>query len=246
MELYYKKSEIENLKWLGSGMEAKVYVDKTKSHFDSEIALKVFFYPFKYDHSKREKIRILNIHDIPGIIKPYDSINNEDGCTGYYMEYFYSSPLSERTDLPYERKLIVLHSLKETIERLHKKEIIVGDLREQNILVNEKDEVKICDVDGFKVGHFDMGWLNIFSNIYFERYKRIDEGLDIFSFNLITLFYLLNYSKDEKTRSIHQIEELDSLEERDKIIQKVIRNFDYSKRYIIDDKEMQKETNIII
>ena len=247
MELYYKKSEIEDLKILGAGCEAKVYLDDTKSKVSSNIALKVYYYPFKYDHNKREKIRILSNLDNPYITKPFDDINDEEYCCGYYMENFKSTALSKQELTSFDRRLNILYSLKEGIEKLHEKDIVVADLRPANILVNEKDEVKLCDVDGFKVGKYDAGWLNVYSNIYFEKNRCIDNGIDIFSFNLLTLFYLLNYSKEEKDRAIYaNNSDLDSLEERDRRIQKVLRNPIYSKKYIIDDKELQKETKLII
>ena len=128
------------------------------------------------------------------------------------------------------------------LELLHKHNIVVGDLKLSNILVNE-GTMKICDVDNFKVDDLDPDILNLYSKQYFRKYKKMDEGLDVFSFNILTILFLINDSRDELINYIMKGSYTRNEELRN-IFERLLNDKEYTESYIIDDPGKLKRKTI--
>lgn len=106
----------------------------------------------------------------PYIVWPKDLVYYESNFVGYVMDQIKDAKnLVELKDdnmrgyeLPSKRAKICLNILK-NIEYLHKKGILIGDLKDDNILVKSENEVYIIDSGSFQIGDyscdvFTRGW----------------------------------------------------------------------------------------
>lgn len=106
----------------------------------------------------------------PYIVWPKDLVYFENNFVGYVMDQVKGAKnLVELKDdnmsgfeLPSKRAKICLNILK-NIEYLHKKGILIGDLKDDNILVKSENEVYIIDTGSFQIADyscdvFTRGW----------------------------------------------------------------------------------------
>lgn len=90
-----------------------------------------------------------------------------------------------------DEKRILEYLLKadEAIQRAHKKGIIIGDIKENNIMIDINDNIKFVDTDNYAYQDFDFDLAPVRSKslemIYGHPFSRIDN--DIFVFSMIAL-----------------------------------------------------------
>ena len=80
------------------------------------------------------------------------------------------------------------------IERIHKKGIIIGDIKDDNIMINKCGEIKFIDTDNYAYGDYDFDLLPCRSEWFYETFvkkcSRIDN--DKFVFATMAIYHLFN------------------------------------------------------
>lgn len=239
-KIFLSNKDIKELEVIGMGAEGVIY----KYNFEGDtIAIKIFN-PDIFTSNKLEKIKLIHSKEIDKVItKPQCLVCVDGKINGYAMEYDQNDQnLESLNELTVSEKLEYLKTLRNIIELLHKHNIVVGDLKLSNILVNE-GTMKICDVDNFKVDDLDPDILNLYSKQYFRKYKKMDEGLDVFSFNILTILFLINDSRDELINYIMKGSYTRNEELRN-IFERLLNDKEYTESYIIDDPGKLKRKTI--
>lgn len=165
-----------------------------KCEYEENLYIYKEFYNKNYLKKNISKINTLNKINLNCGIFPaylvYDELNSEySGYLTEYVKYNNALILKKNTD-----KITRLLKIKESIIKLHKEGIIHGDLHFGNILVdlNTYDN-KIIDFDNcsYKRYKTKISYANDYAVEYIKHYG-INQGLDIFLFNIMTYCILNN------------------------------------------------------
>lgn len=226
-KIFIDDEKLKELPILGSGKEGTVY------EYSNDIAIKIFNANTLL-HSKFEKIALLHnapIEYFATIPKKLVATNTQFGYSMKNMNGY--TTLLELIKLSYKSKISILFQIKEIIEIFHnQKDIIIGDIRYENILVKQNDLV-FCDVDNFKIGDINPEILNIYGKQYFKKYQQYDEGLDIFSFNILSLLFIFGISNEGIVDCILNTEKLENPRIKE-LFMSVLEDEKYTKEYFID------------
>lgn len=142
---------------------------------------------------KIEKIYLLG-EKFPNAFKPIQSYSYQGKFIGYQGLWF-SYPELRLTCLSLEEKIFYLKKIKEKLEVFHELGIVYGDIKDDNILINsETEEVIFLDIDNMQVGANSIDLVGRFAREFISHYGRIDEKLDSYMFNLLTIEYLCECS----------------------------------------------------
>jgi serine/threonine protein kinase len=120
------------------------------------------------------------------VVWPKDIVYFQGKFVGYVMKTIESaSPLSETfnsgmlkfPNKPYYRVSALLNIL-EAIDYLHQKNILVGDLKDDNILLKNHEEIYIVDAGSFQVEDYasnvlTRGWVDTNLNKKFDAKKNL-------------------------------------------------------------------------
>lgn len=232
-----KKNKIKD----ANGQEGTVYF-----YYDEGkvVALKLFTTTdSNILENKEKKIILLNRKPLSeGILKPIKTVSNNDQIIGFTQELVW--PHQTFFDLKVATKkakrIEYLQQVKKLIEELHNNNIIHGDIRSFNLLV-QNNKVKICDMDNCIVDNLNSdldGWC---TNFYQQKVKNIDPKLDIFCFNLVTIAIL------KQTFDIYAIDHIKNSLPIYKDIYQIYQNMinldsNYNGEYLID--YINKKTKI--
>jgi hypothetical protein len=232
-KIFITEDKLQELNVIGNGKEGIVY------EYDEHTAIKIFNKEVDLD-SKMKKIYLL--HDTPiqfFATIPEKIVNTPDG-SGYSMEYKKNYlAFSDLGQLKKKRKIELLKQAKTVLETLHKdNKIVVGDVRCENILTRD-NHIVFCDTDNFKINNINPELLNIYGKYYVRKYDSIDEGLDIFSFNIMSLLFLLNSSKQDIIDYILNTEKIENVNIRN-MFMRVLNEEEFTKNYIVDDLFINK------
>ncbi len=142
--------------------------------------------------SKRNKIHLLSERQsLKNEVTIYDElVDKDDNFIGYTMAKSDYKPIDNFERRKY--KLIFLKLIREKIRRLNEDNIYIGDFNVKNFLVSpNKDDIKLCDIDNFKIDGYDF---NIRSQeaLIFKNGCSMENKIDSFCFNIFTLSLLLN------------------------------------------------------
>lgn len=219
------EKQIQDMKIIGKGHEGTIY------EYNKQ-ALKLFNSEVNTD-TKIAKIKLLHDSPVGNLATKPLAIVDTGLRKGYTMKQFESNlTLANLLRLEYKDKLIILKRIKNIIEDLHALEIIVGDIRYENILISE-NIIKFCDSDNFGINGINPELLNIYSKIYEHRYHKSDIHLDTFSFNVMSLLYLFTIPTDMIVDYVMNTDKIH--EERIKELFKAILNDEkYTEEYFID------------
>ena len=125
-------------------------LQKMCAMYDEEIA-KYYAWPQEIIYSGKKAV---------GFIMENINANNRNGSKYIKFLKFYSWP-DRREYFPnadYSSLIIVAKNLTFTIEYLHSKGIVIGDINESNIFVNDTDgTVKLIDCDSYQIDNFLCG-----------------------------------------------------------------------------------------
>ena len=117
---------------------------------------------------------------------------------GYFMELV--KPMDKCSDFSkldqlrdMKKRLEYLIMADRAIERIHKKGIIIGDIRDGNIMINKCGEVKFIDTDNYKYGDYDYDLIPTRSKKFEHTYGKEINGIDNdkFVFTMMALQYFI-------------------------------------------------------
>ena len=181
---------------IGFGSEGSVH------KYNDDIAFKTFDFTTEKNKLPRkfEKIEALGqLHDSSACF-PMGLVGYEDEKKeGYYCELVKSKAdvtIEDFDDLRYlkDTKKILEYIIKanEAIKRFHKKGLILGDIKGDNIMIDCDDNVKFVDTDNWKYNEFDFDldpirtkWL---SELYEKDFSLQDSDKFVFASLCMQLF----------------------------------------------------------
>lgn len=164
---YVNKVEIENINYVYSPKYGYLYLDKSNSYQGGEGVLystynnqlcKLYFTEHQTytNYKKIEHMLSIDIHN-PYINWPKDILLYKNNFVGYLMDEIKDAKSLDLLRIDsfagfsiFERYVLCLNLLL-NIDYLHKKNIIVGDLKLDNILVKSPEEIYLVDCGSYQI-----------------------------------------------------------------------------------------------
>lgn len=156
--------------------------------------------------NKQNKVEILNslnISDIKALVEQKGLFR------GFIMEKKdgFSSLEEKLYKVSRRQKMKDLRDIKAKLDELHKNGIILGDLTLRNI-ISDKQDLYLCNLDNCCIGKYGFDYPNFNQQRYLSIVSEIDDKLDNYMFNLLTIIYLekvveqgiLHYITNERPR----------------------------------------------
>lgn len=178
----------------------------TQNGMYAEKIFRATFGKFRITPEKIEQIRENKFHKVvalfkmgdtfPNQVKPLHTYSYQGKFVGYRTGWS-ASPLMEKIKVSLDRDfcIIVLKKIREKLSEFHQLGIIYGDIKDNNIFVaidNGEVVIDFGDLDNMKVGDYAIDAFNKFSAEFVKDYGKVDEKLDSYMCNLLTLEYLNN------------------------------------------------------
>lgn len=153
IKLISKEQEVDIVlpESLVQGGEGKIY-------FYGDLAIKIF-HANKLTQERVEKLKLLSDKNItiPNVATVNGIVFNEmNDIVGYSMKKFHGKTL-ERVLLTLRDKdnaKEIAKNILATINKLHKKNILMGDINPSNILVDDKNQICLIDVDSYQIDNY--------------------------------------------------------------------------------------------
>ena len=150
----FTKKEIDSLLVFNKGgYEGKILLynnDLVLKQFEKYLNIYIDFEAKKY---KLERLASRKLSRI--IVEPSKLVYVEGDFSGYLMPKI-SNAMHIDSIRDYQKLLIVYSKLFKDLEELHKKNVIVGDVKPANILVDYKYQTKFIDVDSMGIDEFPI------------------------------------------------------------------------------------------
>lgn len=192
-ELMYIK---ENLNQYHSGCEGIIIKGE-----DPRIVRKIFLYDIdeaytkprkqveKMRQNKLKKIQILGtMHQLKNDLRVTRTISHEGIFMGYEMISSYPQYPLDTNPLYVENIIPYLKRLRDILEDYHKHGIVFGDVKANNILQNQEfDIISFCDVDNIQIGNLPIDLPNFSIQRFQDENGIVNEAVDHYMFNLLTL-----------------------------------------------------------
>ena len=185
-KIYLTKNDINPDYEMYYGYESQIY------EFDAFNLMKIFkTNDEEILKNKLEKIILLS--KLPVDFIPIKLVYIDGKFQGYVYKHIEDYQPINCFEQKKSEKYDVLQKVKAKLEELHKYGIIYGDLHEANVLYNGNN-VLLCDLDNVHLNSFTFDKTNTQIKHYIEMVKNIDERLDNFALNLLTICYYKNIS----------------------------------------------------
>ena len=192
-ELMYIK---ENLNQYHSGCEGIIIKGE-----DPRIVRKIFLYDIdetytkprkqveKMRQNKLKKIQILGtMHQLKNDLRVTRTISHEGIFMGYEMISSYPQYPLDTNPLYVENIIPYLKRLRDILEDYHKHGIVFGDVKANNILQNQEfDIISFCDVDNIQIKNLPIDLPNFSIQRFQDENGIVNEAVDHYMFNLLTL-----------------------------------------------------------
>lgn len=138
--------------------------------------------------NKFKKITTLYQEDISGTVKPLSTISVDGRLIGYEMTYSPNELPLNCLGMKRKESIEILKKTKDILQLFASKDIVYGDVKDNNVLVNIKTgEVKFCDMDNVQLGQYPIDLLGIDLKRYYQKRGIIDENADAYMHNLMSL-----------------------------------------------------------
>lgn len=190
--------------------------------------------------NKFEKIKRQYSHPLEHSVNPLRSITLLGELIGYEMPYDEDDVSLLDAILDQEDVLHCLKTTKSILEYYHSKDIIYGDVKDDNILINKKTgEIKFCDMDNVLMQELPIDVMSAELATFFDEVNKADPIADHYMHNILTL-YKLSYRKNNNeqiAKMIRQgtITELPTDDKKAKCIVKQMKDLStYQGGYLID------------
>lgn len=211
--------------------------------FHKKTAFKIFVFcgtdvPVPMTDNKFKKIKLQYQSPLAHSVRPLSTISINGELVGYEMTYDKKdTPLLEVSP---KNMIDYLKQAREILTYYHSKDIIYGDVKNDNILVNRKTKkVKFCDMDNICMGDLPIDIQGTELKNFCDRYGTLDTSVDEYMHNILTLGEV-NYRK-KKIPEIIKILEVENQtfpKMYNQAAQKVLRSMrnpkDFIGGYIID------------
>lgn len=200
-----------------NNLESTIYHDDKKAY-------KIFKGQNKNELKfKKTKIEILGDGiQLPNVVMPQDVILSEDYFWGYSMDYIQNSiPLYDFMTSNHEY-FEIIRRLSQTIAKIHQdpRNIVIGDLNFDNIVMDKDNNFHIVDIDSCQIAGIPNETISQILMLYLTRTgispKNINQNHDRLSLLLSVLTKLFNkhiltvsmYEYDKKAERIHELKDI--------------------------------------
>lgn len=162
---------------------------------ESYIILKIFYNDCTFHLSKsilkqkENKLCKIKQRKIENNIQPLMIATLEEETIGYFMTYAKNFLTLDSLKGNREYYIRILRQIQKRIRQFHQKNIFLGDIKENNILVqaNNPNIICFCDLDNMAVDDIPFDITNYYTDSFLFQYGEIDEKVDWYTFNLMTL-----------------------------------------------------------
>lgn len=137
--------------------------------------------------NKLSKLSLLyQISDFENDVKIRNSLSCEGKLVGYDMvSSTILSSYSEFSFLP-KVQIEILQKIKEKLEIFHRLDIVYGDIKQDNILVNPNTlDISFCDLDNIQIQDKPIDFYNMYVSIFEKNNGLFSENVDRYMFNLL-------------------------------------------------------------
>ncbi len=208
---------------------------------DNDIVYKIYrdYISPNERESKHRKLELVAERQIEHITKPKCVLICDGKIVGHGFEYDKDNvpmllyPFNHITIINYLRRI------KKILLYLEENNIVVADLKSDNILINlETGEIKFCDIDSFQID--DIPTTNIEDYLKgFLKGELLDKGVHIFLYNLMTIDQVFTGTSDFYEDAMEKIDlerlkecvDSESLE----IVRRLVKDkTNYQDLYLID------------
>lgn len=178
---------------INSGGEGEIYVHP----FNKDEVIKIYFDKRK---NKEKLIKLKSLSD--EFVKPIEIFEQNGKVIGFSMKYvefnkyfllnkLFNKAFCQSNQIDLNFKISLFKKLKESIEKVHNKGFVLGDINQYNIFFNLKGEYYIVDVDSFQ----EEG--KIVSDVVLEDIRdfftnTINKNSDIWAYTIL-LFWSFTY-----------------------------------------------------
>lgn len=144
--------------------------------------------PSGMSENKFQKILRLYTNPVDHLVRPVGTISNQGMLIGYEMSYDKEDDALINKITTYDEKLYYLKETKKILTYLNNHDIIYGDIKDDNILVNDKTgTITLCDIDNIQLDELPIDLMNYALEEYHEQVKQIDAKADAYMHNLFLL-----------------------------------------------------------
>lgn len=168
------------------------------------VILKLFYNPFseaslpeKTMQNKKQKVELLEKVKLPNKVQIEGRIFLSDEFIGYIMgEAINYQDFCFNTFTNFQR-LEFLKRLKTQLQRFHELGIVYGDLKSNNVLshIHNHKLGCLCDLDNMQVKEYPIDITSDYIDEFLCWYGEVDEKLDWYVMNLLTLETVFNLDK---------------------------------------------------
>lgn len=191
------------VKSLGRGGMGEVVLVADKALDNTEIALKLLYAHLVKDDiifaRFRNEVLVSRNISHPNLVRLYDFGNASQGSFYISMEYIRGCSLGDkiykerRSQLEFSEILRILYEVSQGMAYAHKKGVVHRDLKPDNILISDTNEVKITDFGLARSMEVDKGFTQSGEAVGTPYYmapeqirgERADGRADIYSFGII-------------------------------------------------------------
>lgn len=163
-------------------------------------AIKLFNEDFgneDYLEDEIEEIRENKFNKIKLLYEKKDLLNNEfypletisyNGRFVGYKGYWFNYLTYQFACLSRKEHIFYLKKLREKLRIFHELGIVYGDIKDDNILIDViKKDVIFLDLDNIKIDEYPIDMMNYYVKNFNFKYHNIDDKLDSYMLNLLTL-----------------------------------------------------------
>lgn len=194
------------------------------------------------NENKLQKIILLyNKSKLKYNTRPLSTISVNGEFKGYELSYDSNDQPLLLATLTREEKIKYLHKCKDILLHFESFDIIYGDIKSDNILINTKDgKIKFCDMDNIQIGQYQMDEIDSPLCQFIEDYGKIDEKAHSYMHNLLTLNELdkdnVSLAFSYKLHNLRTTPHVDffSSEESEIIMEILNPTTNYTGKYLID------------
>ncbi len=138
--------------------------------------------------NKIAKVSLLYQLEPESTIPPIALIVKSGIIIGYRMHHPTTYKTLEKAKLTRKMRIKAIRKSQDVLAKLNQQDITYADVKSDNILVNEKTgDVIFCDIDNVRVRNYPVDIKSRDIRRYYEVYGEMDETVDAYMHNLLTL-----------------------------------------------------------
>ncbi len=174
---------------------------------EGRYAIKIFREDFGHEWYTKEQIEEVRENKLRKIVKltriknfdneliPLATYSYRKKFIAYKMCYLKYPNLGD-VYLDEKTSLFYLKLVKEKLLKIHELGIIYGDIKDDNIFVNlNQKRIIFGDLDNMKIQDNPIDLMAPYTEKFIKKYGRVDEKVDSYTMNLMTLYYLHYYGR---------------------------------------------------